>query len=72
MRDPTNDQGPGEQSLRGEAAWKAAKEDVAARNAQARKAGRQQRQANELKAAQARAAADRREMDALIAKSAAR
>lgn len=68
----TNDQGQREQSPRGEAAWKAAKEDVAARNAQARKAGRQQRQANDLKAAQARAAADRREMDALIEKPAAR
>ena len=72
MRDPTNDEGQREQSPRGEAAWKAAKEDVAARNAQARKAGREHRQAHELKAAQARAAADRREMDALVAKSAAR
>jgi len=72
MRDSTNDQGQREPPLRGEAAWKAAKEGVAARNAQARKAGREQRQAHELKAAQARAAADRREMDALIAKSAPR
>jgi hypothetical protein len=71
MRDPTSDQGQREPSLRGEAAWKAAKEDVAARNAQARKAGRKLRQADELRAAQARAASDRREMDALIAKSAA-
>ncbi len=72
MRDSTNDQGQRQPSPRGEAAWKAAKEGVAARNAQARKAGREQRQADELKAAQARAAADRREMDALVAKSAAR
>lgn len=68
MTDSTNEQ----PSPRGEAAWKAAKEGVAARNAQARKAGREQRQANELKAAQARAAADRREMDALIEKPTAR
>lgn len=68
MRDQTNDQGQRERSPRGEAAWRARKEDVAARNAQARKAGRQQRQADELKAAQARAAADRREMAALVAK----
>jgi hypothetical protein len=32
---------------RGEAAWRAAKEDVAARNAAARKAGKQQRAARE-------------------------
>jgi hypothetical protein len=70
MRDSTKDEG--QPPPRGEAAWKAAKEGVAARNAQARKAGRARREADELKAAQARAAADRREMDALIEKSAAR
>lgn len=67
MSDSTNQPAP-----RGEAAWKAAKEDVAARNAQARKAGRERRQADELKAAKARAAADRREMDALVDKPGAR
>jgi hypothetical protein len=54
---------------RGEAAWKAQKESIAARNAQARKAGRQQRQANEQDAAERRRAADRLEMAGLVKRS---
>jgi hypothetical protein len=54
---------------RGEAAWKAEKESIAARNAQARKAGKQQRQANEQHAAEQRRAADRREMADLVKRS---
>ena len=57
---------------RGEAAWKAEKESIAARNAQARKAGRQQRQAQEQQAARQRADADRREMSILSEKPSSR
>ena len=67
MTDSTK-KGSGQPAPRGEAAWKAAKDEIAARNAQVRKAGRAQRQADELEAAQARAAADRREMDGLVGK----
>jgi hypothetical protein len=45
---------------RGEAAWAAAREEVAKRNAQARKAGKQRREAYELEQANARRAADKR------------
>ena len=38
---------PSESSARGEAAWKQAREAVAARNQQAQKAGREERQAYE-------------------------
>jgi hypothetical protein len=51
---------------RGEAAWRAAKEAVAARNAEARKVARKQRHADEATAAQQRADAHRREMSGLI------
>ena len=47
---------------RGEAAWKEAKERVAERNAQARKAGKQQRQDYERQKAETRQKAERREM----------
>jgi hypothetical protein len=50
---------------RGHAAWKAEKERVAARNADARKAGKQQRKADEQKAADRRRALDRAESAAL-------
>jgi uncharacterized protein involved in type VI secretion and phage assembly len=69
MTDSTDDPGPRQTAYSGEAAWKATKEGVAARNAQARRAGKQRRQEHELQAARARAAADRREMEALVAKS---
>ena len=68
MSDSTENQGAPRAGQRGEAAWKAEKERVAARNAQARRAGKIERQAQELGAAQARAAAHRREMDSLIEK----
>jgi hypothetical protein len=66
MTDSPEDQGP---THSGEAAWRAAKDAVAARNAQARRAGKQRREAQELQAARARAAAERREMAELIGKS---
>jgi hypothetical protein len=47
---------------RGEAAWKEAKEKVAERNAQARKAGKQQRQDYENQKAAERQKAERRQM----------
>ena len=71
MTDSTKE-GSDRPARRGEAAWKAAKDDIAARNEQARKAGRKLRQADELHAAQERAAAHRREMATLIGKSGAR
>jgi hypothetical protein len=46
---------------RGEAAWKAAKADIAARNDAARKAGRAARHATEQRAAAGRKAAERLE-----------
>ena len=69
MTDSAEDQGAGRAPLRGEAAWKAEKESVAARNARARRAGKEQRQAHELESARARAEADRREMTELIKSS---
>jgi len=50
---------------RGEAKWKARKEEIAARNDRARKAGKQQRQAADDLAAAKRRAFDRRERDGL-------
>jgi hypothetical protein len=47
--------------VRGEAAWKAAKDGVANRNAEARKEGGRQRQEQEDKKAAARRAAELRE-----------
>jgi len=54
---------------RGEAAWLAAKEEVAKRNAQTRKAGRQRREAYEHERIDARRAADRRRAAELARKS---
>jgi hypothetical protein len=53
---------------RGEAAWKQAQERIAERNERARKAGRQDREANEHRFIEARRAADRRDMAAAIGK----
>jgi hypothetical protein len=50
---------------RGEAAWVAAREEVAKRNAQARKAGSRQREAYELERSKARRAAEKRRDDQL-------
>jgi hypothetical protein len=61
-----SDSSQGQSPQRGEAAWRAAKEGIAARNAQARKAGKQQRHAAEEQAARVRAARDRAEMAALV------
>jgi hypothetical protein len=47
-------------SARGEAAWKQAREAVAARNQRAQKAGREQRQAYERERDDARRAAENR------------
>jgi hypothetical protein len=69
MRDSAEAREAREAGHSGEAAWRAAKEDVAARNAQARRIGRQQRQAHELQAARAREEFERREIAALIEKS---
>jgi hypothetical protein len=53
---------------RGEAAWEEAKERVAERNRQARKAGKQQREAYERQRDQARRAAARRQMAGVLGK----
>ena len=53
---------------RGQAAWLEAKEGVAERNAKARKAGREQREAYELERAAARRARERLERDGLTGK----
>jgi hypothetical protein len=58
MRDSTGHQA---EPKRGEAAWKAAKERIEERNQQARKVGRQQRQAAERQMAERRRAAEVRE-----------
>ena len=55
----------GRKPVRGEAAWKAAKDSVAARNAEVRKAAKRQREAKDVVAAHERADAHRREMAAL-------
>lgn len=66
MSDSTQDPGSGGSSRRGEVAWKAAKEAVAARNAEARKAGKRQREETDQQAARNRADAHRREMAELV------
>ena len=53
---------------RGQAAWLEAKEGVAERNAKARKAGREQREAYELERAAARRARERLEREGLTAR----
>jgi hypothetical protein len=52
--------GQSESSARGEAAWKQAREAVAARNQRAQKEGREQRQAYERERDDARRAAETR------------
>jgi hypothetical protein len=51
-------------SARGEAAWKEERERIAARNEQARKAGRQRRESYEREREQARRLAERRRSEA--------
>ena len=72
MSDSIADPGGGASSARGEAAWKAAKESVAARNAEVRRAAKRQREAGDAVAARARADAHRREMADLSKRSDAR
>jgi hypothetical protein len=69
MSDSIADPGDRESSARGEAAWKAAKDSVAARNAEVRRAAKRQREAEDAVAARRRADADRHEMAALSKKS---
>jgi hypothetical protein len=69
MSDSTGDPGGGKSSPRGEAAWKAAKESVAARNAEARRTAKRQRDAGDALAARERADAHRREMADLTKRS---
>lgn len=64
-------EGQSQSSARGEAAWKLAREAVAARNRRAQKVGREQRQAHERQQANARRAADAR-ADARLANGAER
>jgi hypothetical protein len=58
-----------EPAKRGEAAWAAAREEVAKRNAQARKAGKRRREAYELERRDARRAAERRRIEELVRRS---
>jgi hypothetical protein len=67
VSDDQEHQDGGRSSARGEAAWKAATEAVAARNAAARKAGKQRREAYERGRDEVRHAAEREEHLRLIA-----
>jgi hypothetical protein len=58
MTDPSDSDSAS--TARGEAAWKQATEEVAARNRQAQKAGREEREAYERERSHARRAADAR------------
>ena len=51
---------------RGEAAWTAALDEVSQRNARARKAGKQEREAQEAERGKARRAAEKRRMADLV------
>jgi hypothetical protein len=63
---------PGTGSARGEAAWKEERERVADRNAKTRKAGREQRESYEREKADARRAAERRQLAELIGERSSR
>jgi hypothetical protein len=67
VSDPSENQEP-KSSTRGEAAWREQKERIAERNAQARSAGKQRREAYETERGEARRAAERRQMADLLAK----
>jgi hypothetical protein len=62
MSEQSEEQAQQTTSKRGEAAWKEAREKVAERNDQARKAGKERRQAYEHQKADARRAAERIQM----------
>jgi hypothetical protein len=66
MSDPT-DQGSTSPAPRGEAAWKAAKDRVEQRNAEARKAGKQRRETYERQREEHRRGAEGREEARFIA-----
>ena len=66
MSDQTEAEGNQKPSKRGEAAWKEAKERIAKRNEQARKAGKQQREAYEREQAAARRRVEKRQMAELL------
>ncbi|MEA2398135.1 MAG: hypothetical protein QOK25_1691 [Thermoleophilaceae bacterium] len=53
---------PAQPAKRGEAAWKAEKDRIAARNQEVRKAGKQERQAYEKRMAERRRSADLQDM----------
>jgi hypothetical protein len=59
-----------EPARRGEAAWVAAREEVAKRNAQTRRAGKQQREAYELEQMNARRVAEKRRIEELARREA--
>ena len=61
MSDTSKQQRPAEAPVRGEAAWRAAKEAIATRNEQASKRSRARRQAEYDQESARRAAADRLE-----------
>ena len=61
MSDQSKRQAPDEVPKRGDAAWKAAKQAIAARNEHASKVAREKRQARDDKHAAALRAADKRE-----------
>jgi hypothetical protein len=60
MTDPADQDDSGTSSARGEAAWKQATEEVAARNRRAQKAGREEREASERERYDARRAREDR------------
>ena len=72
MTQSSDDQTPATGSARGEAKWKEAREQVADRNAKARKAGREQRETYERGKADARRTAEARQMAEILNKPARR
>ena len=65
MSEPSDQAQPEAPQKRGEAAWKAQKESIAARNDKTRRAGRQAREARENQEAQKRRAEELRERGTL-------
>ena len=63
-----SDQTDGGPSKRGEAAWKEAKERVAERNVQARKAAKQRREASDRQRDEARRVAEQKRMAQVLAR----
>lgn len=65
MSEASNQTEAAPEPKRGEAAWKAEKADIARRNDQTQKAGRQVREDRDRRAAATRHAADMRDRDSL-------